>query len=56
MRYHRAGIGERIDALDRAGDPDLLSHQLVEARLEAAVPDRNGAVTIRIPRHEPQHR
>ena len=40
MGYHRAGIGQRIDALDRAGDADLLSHQLVQARLEATVPDQ----------------
>src|SRR6516164_11666571 len=40
MGYHRAGVRQRIDALDRAGDADLLSHQLMQACLEATVSDQ----------------
>ncbi len=40
MGQDRAGITDRIDVLDRAGDPDLMPHELAQTVLEAAVADQ----------------
>ena len=40
MGHDRAGITDRVDVLDRAGDPYLMPHELAQTVLEAAVADQ----------------